>query len=318
MLKHQPPHGYFAAVDNNTVDDLNCFLAKGLLLTLVRQRPGEDMTVEKLAKSHKQGRQAVEAAMRTLVQHGLVVKLKIQSIHGNRWRTVFTVSDRPIPAEFVKDWIDSIDDAQAIRVEPAHLDPRSEGKNEKGRSVFPTTTSQRSGNRGKSAGQTGRFPTAANPTVGAPTAGDAAAKEETVFTQYGGDEVAKTEDSLTGSAGKPALPRGESEPGGRPSIEEITGPGAAVAHQGRPKRPAGHGTDCICPACPKPTVPQQASGAPSQAPGAPRRSPGTLRVPEEPQKAPGGLPQVPEEPALDSLFDDLFDEMLRETKERGA
>jgi len=125
VLKHQPPPNRFAAIDNDTVDDIDCMVTKGLLLTLIRQKPGEDMTVEKLAKTHKQGRQALEAAMRNLVQRGLVVKLKIQSAETNWWRTEFTVSDRPISVMFVQEWINSVSDARSIRVEPEHLDPRA-------------------------------------------------------------------------------------------------------------------------------------------------------------------------------------------------
>ena len=115
MLKHQPPPNRFAAIDNDTVDDIDCMVTKGLLLTLIRQKPGEDMTVEKLAKTHKQGRQALEAAMRNLVQRGLVVKLKIQSAETNWWRTEFTVSDRPISVMFVQEWINSVSDARGSR-----------------------------------------------------------------------------------------------------------------------------------------------------------------------------------------------------------
>lgn len=125
MLKHYSRMNHFAAVANETVQSLDCMVAKGLLLTLVEVPPGQDVTVEKLARTHKQGVKSLEAAMRLLVQRGLVVKLKIQSVHGNRWRTEFTVNNggAPVTREFVKQWIEGIPDIRAIRVEPAYLDP---------------------------------------------------------------------------------------------------------------------------------------------------------------------------------------------------
>lgn len=264
MQKHQPPLNRFAAVDYDTIDAIDDMIVKGLLMTLIRQKPGEDMTVEKLAGTHKQGRKTLEAAMRRLVEMGLVVKLKIQNASNNRWRTVFTVSDREMPREFIQEWIDSIEDARAIRVEPDRLDPRPRGKNGTENPLFPTAAiGPVGGNEEKSqvrAGSGNGFPTAAIPTVGDPTLARAAAKEEKAFTQYRGDKVAENEDSLTGFAGKSALPGGESEQqGSRPSIEEITGAGAAVARQGK----AGHVAGCSCPDCLRirsNSVPQQPTG----------------------------------------------------------
>lgn len=254
MQKHQPPMNRFAAVDYDTIDALDDMIVKGLLMTLIRQKPGEDMTIEKLAGTHKQGRKTLEAAMRRLVEMGLVVKLKIQNASNNRWRTVFTVSDREISREFIQDWIDEITDARAIRVEPARLDPRLEGKNGTENPLFPTAAiGPVGGNEEKSQVRTGSgngFPTAAIPTVGDATLAGAAVKEEKVFTQYGGDEVAENENSLTASGGKAALAGDESElQGSRPSIEEITGAGSSVAFQERLQRPPGHTGACICLTC---------------------------------------------------------------------
>lgn len=69
------------------------------------------------------------------------------------------------------------------------------------------------------------------------------------------------EHSLRAPRSEAALPGGESDSGGRPSIEEMTGPGAAVAHQGRPGRAPGHPSNCICGQCSPRKVPQQPSGS---------------------------------------------------------
>jgi hypothetical protein len=67
------------------------------------------------------------------------------------------------------------------------------------------------------------------------------------------------EHSLTGGSGKDALPGDESETGGlRPSIEEISGAGAAVARQGL----SGHVAGCSCPGCVKRR--DSSSGVPQQ------------------------------------------------------
>ena len=121
MYKYQSPLIRFAAVDNETIDSIGCMVTKGLLLTLIRQKPGEDVTVELLTKSHKQGRKLLEASMRDLVERALVVKLRIQSVENNQWRTEFTVSDRPVPAQHIQEWVDGLADARAVLVEPAWM-----------------------------------------------------------------------------------------------------------------------------------------------------------------------------------------------------
>lgn len=225
MLKYQAPLNRFVAVDNDTVDEIDDMVVKGLLITLIRQKPGEDMTIESLSKTHKQGRKTLEAAMRDLVERGLVVKLKIQSIHGNRWRTQFTVADREIPREHIQEWIDSVEDARAIRVEPARLDPR--GAEEITAPVSPTAANGPVGENEEksqvSEGEGNDSPTGPFPTVGGATVAEAAAKEETVFTQYGAAGGGKTEHSLRASRSEAALPGGESEsrPGGDPVFEEL-------------------------------------------------------------------------------------------------
>lgn len=263
MLKYQPPMNRFAAVDYETIDSIDDMIVKGLLVTLIRQKPGEDMTIEKLSTTHKQGRKTLESAMRTLVEMGLVVKLKIQSVSGNRWRTVFTVSDRPISPDFITEWMESITDARSIRVEPEHLDPRKNGEQAP---IFPTAEIGPVGDGNEkdqvSEGDFDFFPTAAPATVGAATLAGAAAKEEKVFTQYGGDEVAKKENTLRAPHGEDALPGDERVSGGRPSIEEIAGPGSDVAREVMP----GHGGSCDCPKCRVArkrlgmSIPQQPSG----------------------------------------------------------
>lgn len=61
------------------------------------------------------------------------------------------------------------------------------------------------------------------------------------------------QETLSGFAGD-ARARGESAQGARPSIEEMTGPGAFVARQRGPRRAPGHPSNCICGQC-RPSTP---------------------------------------------------------------
>lgn len=87
------------------------------------------------------------------------------------------------------------------------------------------------------------------------------------------EEVKHEEETLTASGGNSAQGRGERDlEGSRPSIEEITGPGAVVAEHNRqrqlppPERPEGHPANCLCAVCrtvsrarSRPSVPAQPS-----------------------------------------------------------
>lgn len=166
MLKHYSPLNRFTAVANETVRSLDCMIAKGLLVSLIELPPGAEVTMEKLAHTHRQGVKSLEAAMRLLVQRGLVVKLKIQSCSG-RWRTEFTVDNAGVPLtkDFVQQWILGISDLRSVRVEPAHLDP-AQPRHRPAESDLSVATCENTAK--PQVAPIGAFPTVGGPTVGNP------------------------------------------------------------------------------------------------------------------------------------------------------
>ncbi|MGK5497562.1 hypothetical protein [Streptomyces sp. URMC 125] len=139
----RPPR--FAAVDNTAIDTIPSILAVGLLTTLIRAKDGEEVTVESLAQSYAEGETALGKAMRILVAGGYVVKFKVQRAaseavtdrdgketvkRGGSWYTTFSVDSIPFTREDVAAMLADIHDGgnvKAVRVEPAHLDPRKDG-----------------------------------------------------------------------------------------------------------------------------------------------------------------------------------------------
>ncbi|NUV64321.1 hypothetical protein [Streptomyces sp. CAI-85] len=119
-------------------------IAKGLLLTMVRAKDGADITVEGLAETHDEGRASLEKAMRSLVADAYVVKFKIQQQasdgerRGGAWRTEVIADTVPIDREWVGEQLAAIiaeGNVRAVRIEPAHLDPRAENRAATGRRI---------------------------------------------------------------------------------------------------------------------------------------------------------------------------------------
>lgn len=142
----RPPR--FAAIDNRAIDTISSILATGLLTHLIRAKDGDDVTVERLAAQYDEGEASLTKAMRKLVDGGYVVKFKIQRAasetieeedgtkivkRGGSWYTTFTVDSIPFTAEDVAAMLAGIyeeGNVRAVRVEPAHLDPRKDDQAE--------------------------------------------------------------------------------------------------------------------------------------------------------------------------------------------
>lgn len=135
MRKRPSRPARFAAVDNEAIDTLPSILSVGLLTRLIRAKDGDDVTVDKLTEQYAEGRKSLERAMRELVEAAYVVKFKIQSRvtdtdrRGGAWWTTFSVDSVPFTREDVDAMLAGIvaeGNVRAIRVEPAHLDPRKD------------------------------------------------------------------------------------------------------------------------------------------------------------------------------------------------
>ncbi len=200
----KPPR--FVALDNGAVDTLRSMTAKGLLATLIRAKDGDDVTVEVLSKTHDEGRETLTKAMRALVDDAFVVKFKIQrdksevveledgkteTKRGGSWYTTFTVDSIPFTLDDVASMLEDIHstgNVKAVRVEPAHLDPRKEPA--RPTAARPTTGKPSVGATCDEAKKPQAGPTDGNPTVGRPTVGRAAAKKI---------KTGEEEDSLSGA-----------------------------------------------------------------------------------------------------------------------
>ncbi|MEU9617251.1 hypothetical protein AB0D56_37925 [Streptomyces sp. NPDC048209] len=229
----RPPR--FVMVDNAAVDTLPALLAVGLLTRLVRARDGEEVTVEKLARSYAEGEDALSKAMRILVEAGNVVKFKVQRAaseevtepdgsvttkRGGSWWTTFSVDSIPFTLEDVATMAAEIraqGNVRALRVEPTRLDPDPErrtlppvARQAKKRTakapnppapgnpgVGPTCDDSPAGS-GKEPRPTPGFPGVGRPAPGGPTPG-----------QGGAHNYLETEDKKTGD-----------EPPVRPSVSD--------------------------------------------------------------------------------------------------
>lgn len=133
--KMQMPLGRYVAVENSSVDGLNSVLDIGLLVYLLRQPPGMEVTVEGIARNYREGRKVLTDSMRRLVDAGHVVKLRIQSFNGN-WRTEMTAAHVPLTVKQVERMVNDMQDVKTFQVEPAWLDPRGEERSAPKNNVF--------------------------------------------------------------------------------------------------------------------------------------------------------------------------------------
>lgn len=251
MKKRASKPQRFAAVENDSIDNLSSLLAVGLLTRLIRAKDGEDVTVESLCEEYAEGETALSKAMRILVEGAYVVKFKVQRAaseplldeagepvldekgkpvikRGGSWYTTFQVDahGKPYSAEEVAEELDAIlagGNVRAIRVEPELLDPR--------KAAAPTGERPTPKNRGvgqsasPQVGPTPAFPGVGQGGVGRPTParpgvgqGGALFKEETVL-----------EDSLSSSVTADPSVDGGSGTGGEKASPNDTNPEGADA-----------------------------------------------------------------------------------------
>ncbi|MFF8925558.1 hypothetical protein ACF1A4_30385 [Streptomyces albidoflavus] len=234
----------FAAIDNGAIDSLPSILSVGLLTRLVRAKDGDEVTVESLAREYAEGRDALTKAMRVLVEAAFVVKFKVQRAttetvvdeetgeksapRGGSWWTTFSVDSVPFTVDDVAAMLQEIHDAgnvRAVRVEPAHLDPRKQpapaSRPTTGiPSVGPTCEDAAPGRvaEAKKPEESSPRPTDGFPTAGRPTVGQAAAliRKKTFSLSGDGEAVTQTGGERDSAPQAPSSPAAESAPGHHP------------------------------------------------------------------------------------------------------
>lgn len=207
MRKRASRPARFAAIDNGAIDSLPSTLAVGLLTRLIRARDGDDVTVASIASCGTEGDAALSKAMRMLVEQAFVVKFKIQRAatqtftaedgatvvkRGGSWYTTFSVDSIPFNRDDVAVMVAEIyagGNVKALRVEPVHLDPRTEvdRPTSQNAGVGPTCGNTGSDPSGADYDPSGAMPrpTPQQPGVGRPAPGRRRAHTETGFKDEG-------------------------------------------------------------------------------------------------------------------------------------
>lgn len=81
-----PQRTPFTMIDNPIIRSMNDYVSLGLYLDLMSRPPGWRINLRDLARSHKQGRIVLAAAMTDLIGRGLVFRVRFQD-GGGRWAT---------------------------------------------------------------------------------------------------------------------------------------------------------------------------------------------------------------------------------------
>ncbi len=243
MRKRTSKPQRFAAVENDSIDNLSSLLAVGLLTRLIRAKDGEDVTVETLCEEYAEGETALSKAMRILVEGAYVVKFKVQRAtsepqldvegqpvlddkgkpvikRGGSWYTTFQVDahGKPFTAEEVAEEFAAILAGGNVKAIRSSRNAWTRAKSEALRLHRPRTTDpQESGGRsdGITAGRTDtRFPGVGQSGTGRPTPhrpgvgqGGALIRNKTVL-----------EDSLSSPVTGPRLTRPRPQPRERTAL----------------------------------------------------------------------------------------------------
>lgn len=100
-FRSRPKSGWTPVSNEHVAQNFYLSLkAKGLLLTLLSQKDGYDMTLERIVKLHEmaggkgEGKYAVREGLKELRAAGLVTHVKEKGEDG-KWRTTTAVSDSP-------------------------------------------------------------------------------------------------------------------------------------------------------------------------------------------------------------------------------
>lgn len=191
------------------------FKAKGVFGLISTHRDGFGVSVAAICAMGKDKESAVKAALRELEEYGYLQRTQEKDPTTKKFGSVtYAITDQPQEK--------NPSSGPVVDTEPADL--------------------------------TSSFTAEAEPSVDFPPAGSTPAENpvgkktnpEGVVHRASPGGTSPEEHSLRAARSEAALPGGESEMRGRPSIPEITGPGASVAFAGRPQ---GHTAGCLCITC---------------------------------------------------------------------
>jgi hypothetical protein len=112
----------FAQVPNETIDDTDLdFMALALLVILLRQKDGWDITMKRIGRKYGYGEYPMSSAMGMLQAARYTAKLRVQKTSGE-WTVVIVVSDFPMDDGEVSDHMDTVaeepDVAEVRFIEP--------------------------------------------------------------------------------------------------------------------------------------------------------------------------------------------------------
>lgn len=112
----------FARIPNETIDDVNLdFTAGFLLVVLLRQKDGWDITIERIARKYGHAEYSLSNAMGLLQVLRYVFKLRVQKTSGE-WMVYLVVSDVPVDDDGIGDFMDRVaeesDVAEVRFIEP--------------------------------------------------------------------------------------------------------------------------------------------------------------------------------------------------------
>lgn len=85
----------FTMVDNPIIRSLDDYVALGLYVDMLSRPPGWRINLREIAKHHKQGRSVLSGAMNTLIERGLVFRVRYQHSTG-LWATRTYVCTSPV------------------------------------------------------------------------------------------------------------------------------------------------------------------------------------------------------------------------------
>ncbi|HEY5845384.1 MAG TPA: hypothetical protein VIT42_01220 [Microlunatus sp.] len=178
-------HVPFTMVENSIIQKLGDYVALGLYLDMRSKPPGWRINLANLAKTKKQGRESLTAAMNMLIELGLVFRVKYQRPTG-QWATRIYITQRPVTLAELSAVRDSYSGKCTI-ITTAELSEHANNRH-----VEPGLNN---GHRHtEAAGNPTHSPTDGKPTVGEPTIGLPAVGQPDVAGPTVGNPAAKEQE----------------------------------------------------------------------------------------------------------------------------
>lgn len=175
-----PQRTPFTMVDNPIIRAMDDYVALGMYVDMLSYPPGWRLNMRELARTRKQGRAVLTAAMNELISRGLVFRIRYQQPSG-QWATRTYVCSTPVTLAELQELqrqyrrciIETTEELtaalEASRPSAAPAEPVQPPKAESAGSQHPDEADPPST----------RFPTLGEPTPGHPTPGDPAAGDPT-------------------------------------------------------------------------------------------------------------------------------------------